>query len=113
MISRSLSPVAVLVLASLAEAPRHAYALKKDVRARSNGDVAPGVTTLYRAVWQLLDDGLIEESNERPAPHLDDQRRRYLRLTPSGRTALVAERRRLERLAAAARPTRLAPKPGR
>jgi DNA-binding PadR family transcriptional regulator len=113
MPAKPLSPVAVLVLASLAEASRHAYALKKDVRARSNGDVAPGVTTLYRAVWQLLDDGLIEESRERPASHLDDERRRYLRLTPAGRTALASERRRLERLAAAARPARLAPRAGR
>lgn len=113
MPAKPLSSVAVLILASLAEAPRHAYALKKDVRARSHGDVTPGVTTLYRAVWQLLDDGLIEESKDRPASHLDDERRRYLRLTPAGRGALATERRRLDRLAAAARPARLAPGRGR
>jgi len=113
MAHATLSPVALLVLASLADAPRHAYALKKDLRARSNGEVAPGVSTLYRTVWQLLEDRLIEESTERPASYLDDARRRYLRITRAGEAALVAERRRLERLAAATRPARLAPKPGR
>lgn len=113
MARKPLSPVALLALASLSEAPRHAYALKKDIRVRSAGEVSPGVTTLYRAVWQLLDDGLIEESTDRPASHLDDERRRYLRITPAGRAVLLAERRRWERLAAAARPVPLASKTGR
>ena len=105
---KPLSAVAVLVLSSLAEASRHAYALKKDVRDRSGGDVAPGATSLYRTVWQLLDDGLIEESEERPAPPQDDERRRYFEITAAGRKTLAAELARLERLVAAARPRRLA-----
>ena len=105
---KPLSAVAVLVLSSLAEASRHAYALKKDVRDRSGGDVAPGATSLYRTVWQLLDDGLIEESEERPAPPHDDERRRYFEITAAGRKTLAAELARLERLVAAARPRRLA-----
>jgi DNA-binding PadR family transcriptional regulator len=110
--SKPLSALAVLVLSSLTETPRHGYNLMKDVRDRSDGDVAPGATSLYRALWQLQDDGLIAESDDRPAPHHDDERRRYFRITAAGRRVLSAERARLERLVAAARPRRYAaPKP--
>jgi DNA-binding PadR family transcriptional regulator len=108
MAVKPLSTVAVLVLSSLEEAPRHGYALKKDVKDRSGGDVAPGATSLYRTIWQLLDDGLVAESRERPAPHHDDERRRYFQITAAGRRALAAELARLERLIAAARPRRYA-----
>jgi DNA-binding PadR family transcriptional regulator len=112
MPAKPLSAVAVLVLSSFAEATRHAYSLKKDVRERSGGDVAPGATSLYRTVWQLQADGLIAESGERPAPQHDDERRRYFKITAAGRRALAAELARLERLIAAARPGRYAsPKP--
>jgi DNA-binding PadR family transcriptional regulator len=105
---KPLSAVAVLVLSSLAEANRHGYNLKKDVKARSGGDVAPGATSLYRALWQLLDDGLVAETDERPAPHHDDERRRYFQITAAGRRTLATELARLERLVAAARPRRYA-----
>jgi DNA-binding PadR family transcriptional regulator len=106
MTDRSLSAVAVLALSSLAEGARHGYAIMKDVAARSGGEVAPGATSLYRTLWQLRDDGLVAESSERPEPVLDDERRRYFRITPAGRRALAAELARLERLVAAARPAR-------
>ncbi len=105
---KPLSVVAVLVLSSLAETNRHGYNLKKDVKERSGGDVAPGATSLYRALWQLLDDGLIAEAADRPAPHHDDERRRYFQITPAGRRTLAAELARLERLVTAARPRRYA-----
>ena len=108
MPTKPLSAVAVLVLSSLADASRPGYNLKKDVTARSGGDVAPGATSLYRTVWQLLDDGLIAESADRPAPHHDDERRRYFQITATGRRVLAAELARLERLVAAARPRRYA-----
>ena len=110
MPTKSLSTVAVLVLLSLAEAVCYGYALKKDVTDRSGGDVAPGATSLYRTVWQLRDDGLIAESRDRPAPHHDDERRRYFQITAAGRHVLHAELARLERLVAAARPRRLTAK---
>ena len=100
------SPRATLVLASLADAPRHGYAIKKDVEARTGGEVRLGSTTIYRVLHQLLDDGLIDEMEGRPVPQLDDERRRYYRITPAGRRALTAERRRLERLVAAVTPAR-------
>jgi DNA-binding PadR family transcriptional regulator len=103
MRSRPLSTVAVLILSSLAETSRHGYNLKKDVKERSGGDVAPGATSLYRTLWQLEDDGLIAESHERPAPQHDDERRKYFQITAAGRRALTAELARLERLIAAAR----------
>jgi len=106
--SKPLSAVAFLVLSSLAEASRHGYSLKKDVAERSLGEVAPGATSLYRTVWHLLDAGLVAESRERPARQLDDSRRRYFEITPSGRRALAAETARLERLIHAARPQRYA-----
>jgi DNA-binding PadR family transcriptional regulator len=106
-VPKPLSAVAVLVLSSLSEADRHGYNLKKDVRDRSGGDVAPGATSLYRALWQLEADGLIAESDDRPAPHHDDERRRYFKITAAGRRVLAVERARLERLVVAARPRRI------
>ena len=100
---------ALLILASLADAPRHGYAIKKDIVDRSGGDVRLGSTTLYRLLGQLLDDGLIEETDARPAPHLDDERRRYFQITTAGRRALAAETRLLERVLLAVRPA-LAPR---
>src|SRR4029453_15325411 len=110
MLTRSLSPVAVLVLSSLAEAPPHGYSPKKDVKDRSGGDGSSGATSLYRTVWQLLDLGLIAECRERPAPEHDDSRRRYFQITTTGRRTLAAELSRLERVGGAGRPRRYASK---
>jgi DNA-binding PadR family transcriptional regulator len=100
---------ALLILASLADADRHGYAIKKDITERTGGEVRLGSTTLYRLLGQLLDDGLIEEARTRPAPQLDDERRRYFHLTAAGRRALGAEMRSLERVLLAVRPA-LAPR---
>jgi len=103
MPKKPLSPVAVLALSSLAESSRHGYAIMKDVAARSGGAVAPGATSLYRTLWQLLDEGLVRETSERPVAPLDDERRRYFQISPAGRRALAAEIANLERLLSAAR----------
>jgi len=97
---------ALLVLGSLAAANRHGYAIRKDVAERSGGEVRLGSTTLYRMLGQLLDEGLIEEARSRPAPQLDDERRRYFHITAAGRRALAAELRLLERVLLAVRPAR-------
>ena len=94
----------ILVLASLADGDRHGYAIKKDIAQRTGGDVRLGSTTLYRLLGRLLDEGLIEEAATRPAAHLDDERRRYYRITAAGRRALAAELKRLDRLVLAVRP---------
>ena len=100
---------ALLILGSLADADRHGYAIKKDILDRTGGEVRLGSTTLYRLLGQLLDEGLIEEARTRPAPQLDDERRRYFHLTAAGRRALAAEMRILERVLLAVRPA-LAPR---
>ena len=67
------------------------------------GTCGSGPATLYRTLAQMLEEGTIEESGRRPAPELDDERRRYYRLTDRGRRLLDAEVTRLEQLAASAR----------
>ena len=104
MAEQKLQANAMLILSSLAEGDRHGYAIRKDIERRTGDDVKLGVTTLYRLLKQLLDGGLVEESEHRPAPALDDERRRYYRITSAGKRALSAEIRRMERVLAAARP---------
>jgi DNA-binding PadR family transcriptional regulator len=98
-----MKPAMFFLLVSLAAGDRHGYALRKDVAARSQGQVRLGPASLYRAIATLVEDGLIAESSRRPAAELDDERRRYFKITDRGRRKLAAEARRLEALAAAAR----------
>jgi DNA-binding PadR family transcriptional regulator len=101
--SPPLKPALFLLLVCLGRGDRHGYALRKEVAERSGGRVRLGPATLYRSIEALLDAGLIEESARRPSPELDDERRRYYRITGRGRRTLAVETRRLEELAAAAR----------
>ncbi|HSC25834.1 MAG TPA: PadR family transcriptional regulator [Vicinamibacterales bacterium] len=98
-----LKPAVLFLLVSLAAGEKHGYALRKDVVSRSGGRVRLGPATLYRTLAFLLEDGAIEESGRRPVPELDDERRRYYRLTDRGRRMLRSEVARLEQLAASAR----------
>jgi len=79
----------------------------QEVERRSGGAVALHAGTLYRALSRLLDDGLIDELDERPAADVDDERRRYYRLTPLGRSVARAEAARLADQVSAARTRRL------
>ena len=107
-----LKPLHFLMLLTLVDGERHAYGIKKDLATRgAHRDVGPG--TLYRSIAQLIDAGLIAESDRRPAPELDDERRRYYRLTPFGRRVVVAEAGRLDTLVTAARARNLIAHPGR
>jgi DNA-binding PadR family transcriptional regulator len=101
----TLSPKSLLILATIADGFRHGYAIRREIDARTDGAARIGVTTLYRLLRQLLAAGFVEEAQRRPAPPLDDERRRYFDITPAGRKALRAELIRLERVLAAARPT--------
>ncbi|HEX4565131.1 MAG TPA: helix-turn-helix transcriptional regulator [Vicinamibacterales bacterium] len=106
-----LKPLHFLMLLALVDGERHAYGIKKDLASREqHPDIGPG--TLYRCIAQLIDSGLIEESDRRPARELDDERRRYYRLTGFGRRVVTAEARRLERLVDAARTRKLLPHTG-
>jgi DNA-binding PadR family transcriptional regulator len=107
-----LKPLHFLMLLTLVDGERHAYGIKKDLIARgAHREVGPG--TLYRSIAQLIDAGLIDESDRRPVAELDDERRRYYRLTPFGRRVVVAEAHRLDDLVAAARSRKLIPERGR
>src|SRR5436305_7743340 len=86
-----LSPAVFHILLSLGEGERHGYALKREIAKRTNGKLKLGPGVLYGSINKMLDLGLIEESNERPDPHLDDERRRYYRITPLGRKVARAE----------------------
>ena len=86
------------ILVALAAGEKHGYAVMGDVEEISGGVVRLGPGTLYGAIKRMLADDLIEESGERPDPALDDQRRRYYRLTALGHRTLAAEVSRLELL---------------
>jgi DNA-binding PadR family transcriptional regulator len=90
-----LSPSLWQMLVALADGDKHGYAIGKEVARRTGGEVTLRATTLYSVLKRALEDGLIEETSERPDPSLDDERRRYYRLTERGRKVAVAESERL------------------
>jgi DNA-binding PadR family transcriptional regulator len=100
----SLSRTATLVLLAIGPEERHGYAIMGEVARITEGATRLGPGGVYTTIRRLLDDGLIEESDERPDPEIDDQRRRYYRLTGAGRAVAAAEVRRLETLVRSARP---------
>jgi DNA-binding PadR family transcriptional regulator len=97
------------ILVALAGQDRHGYSIMRDIAARTDGRIKLSPGTLYGAIHRLLDEGLIEELDERPDPAHDDERRRYYRLTSQGHAAACAEAARLERLLSQARAHGLAP----
>ena len=97
-------PVAQLhILLALATGDKHGYAIMREVEVLTEGAVTMGPGTLYGTVKKMLRAELVEESDERPAPTLDDQRRRYYRITGLGGGVLDAEINRMEQLARTAR----------
>ena len=86
------------IMVSLAGGEQHGYGIMQEVLQRTTGKVRLWPATLYGSIKRLIEAELIEESDERPAPELDDARRRYYRLTPLGRRVLKAEGERLQEL---------------
>ena len=91
-----LTPPMLHLLLALADGDKHGYAILKEVARRTRGKVRLGPSTLYGLIKRASADGVIAEADERPDPALDDERRRYYRLTPRGRRVAVAEIERLE-----------------
>ena len=102
-----LKPAVLHILLVLADGEQHGYGIMQNITVLTEGKVRVGPGTLYRSIKQLLADSLIEESDQRPDAALDDQRRRYYRLTPWGAKVLGAEIRRMARLVDAARTKQL------
>ncbi|MBK5256806.1 MAG: helix-turn-helix transcriptional regulator [Vicinamibacteria bacterium] len=104
-----LPPATFHILLAVAEESRHGYAIIQDVETRTGGAVRLSAGTLYRSIQRMLEDGLIEEVRERPAPELDDERRRYYRISTLGADVARAEATRLTELVSFARAAGLAP----
>jgi DNA-binding PadR family transcriptional regulator len=108
-----LTPAVLNILLAVADEERHGYAIMREVEERTGGKTRLGPGTLYGSIKRMLADGLIEESDERPDPALDDQRRRYYRITDFGRLVAGAEAKRLFALVETARARKLLPGRGR
>jgi len=104
-----LPPATFHILLALADEDRHGYAIIQDVARRTNGELRLSPGTLYRSIQRMLEQGLIVETRDRPAPEHDDERRRYYRITREGTAAAREELRRLSQLVRMARARGLAP----
>jgi len=91
-----LTPAMFQVLVALADGEKHGYAIIKEVHRRTDGKVRLSAGTLYALIKRFVSDGLIVECDERPDPALDDERRRYYRLSENGRAVALAEAERME-----------------
>jgi len=97
------------ILVAVADEDRHGYAIIQDIERRTDGELKLSAGTLYRSIQRMLEQGLIVEPRERPAPAEDDERRRYYRITPFGAAVARAEARRLSQLVRMARARGLSP----
>jgi DNA-binding PadR family transcriptional regulator len=102
-----LTPAVFHILLALADGDKHGYAIMKDVENQTAGHLKLGPGTLYGTIKRLLAASLILEVDERPDPELDDERRRYYRLTALGRRLALDENERLTQAVKAARSKRL------
>lgn len=104
-----LPPAAFHILMAVADEDRHGYAIIQDVAARTGGELKLSAGTLYRSIQRMLEQGLLIEPQDRPAPEFDDERRRYYRITRFGAATARAEVTRLNRLVKLARARGFAP----
>lgn len=105
-----LTPPVFHILVALSDGERHGYAIMRQVAEDTGGALQLGPGTLYGCLQRMLAAGLVEESDARPDPQLDDERRRYYRMTGLGTRIVKAEAKRLAAAVTAARARRLLPK---
>ena len=98
-----LQPTTFHILLSLTDEERHGYAIILEVARRTQGELKLSAGTLYRSIQRMVESGLITETRNRPAPQMDDERRRYYRITPLGKAVAEAEAGRLRDLLKMAR----------
>ena len=103
-----LPPAQLHILLALADGDKHGYAVMSEVERMTDGEVSMGPGTLYGAIKRMLNADLIEESDNRPDPDMDDERRRYYRVTGHRARVLTAELARLEQLVRAAEAKKVA-----
>src|SRR5882724_8614702 len=104
-----LPPATFHILLALSDDDRHGYAIIQDVALRTGGALKLSAGTLYRSIQRMLEQGLLVETRDRPAPEDDDERRRYYRITPLGTAVARAEAGRLNQLVKMARAKGLVP----
>lgn len=105
-----LPPATFHILLAVADEDRHGYAIIQEVASRTGGEVRLSAGTLYRSIQRMVEQQLIEETASRPAAELDDERRRYYRITRFGREVARAEAARLQALVRIAVATGVAPR---
>src|SRR6266436_10092514 len=98
------------ILVAVADRERHGYAIMQDVAARTGGKLRLSPGTLYGSIKKMLEDGMVQEIEARLGASIDDERRRYYRLTKFGRQVAAAEAERLSAMLSHARATGLVPK---
>ncbi len=106
-----LTPPVFHILLALADEERHGYGIMQDVANQTNNALQLGPGTLYGCLKRMLAAGMVEESDARPDPALDDERRRYYRMTTLGQSVVRAEAQRLASAVTAARARRLFERP--
>ena len=104
-----LTPAVLHILLALSTEERHGYGIMKQVERESHGKVKMGPGTLYGSIGRMIEAGLIRESEKRPDPALDDERRIYYAINGAGRRALEAELDRYREVVAVATEKRLTP----
>ena len=104
-----LPPVTFHILMALADEDRHGYAIIQDITARTEGELTISAGTLYRSIQRMQEQALIIETQSRPAPEYDDERRRYYRITSFGLAVARSEARRLAQMIKLARARGIAP----
>lgn len=101
--NQPLTPAVFHILMALADGEKHGYSIMKDVEKQTNGKIKLGPGTLYGSIKRMLASNLIEESDERPDPEMDDERRRYYRMSGLGQNVLNIECQRLDEAVKTAR----------
>jgi DNA-binding PadR family transcriptional regulator len=105
-----LPPATLHILMALSDDDRHGYAIIQEIEARTDGALRLSAGTLYRSIQRMIEQDLIVEIHERPAPEFDDERRRYYRITKFGEAVARAEARRLQNLVRLARASGFVPR---
>lgn len=101
--NQPLTPAVFHILMALADGEKHGYSIMKDVEKQTGGKIKLGPGTLYGSIKRMLAANMIEESDERPDPAMDDERRRYYRMSGVGQTILNMECQRLDQAVKTAR----------